>query len=91
MFEYYGLVKLAIEIGSDILPDASLPVTCISVILGSILSYFLYQFGLKASLNKNHLKYDINKEEVVEILKGNSDVSLQNIINQDQDSDINNE
>ena len=34
------------------MPDATIAVTCITVVIGSLLSYFLYQFGLKNSRNK---------------------------------------
>ena len=52
IFKYNQLTKLAIETGSPTLPDPTLPVTCVSLVLASFLSYCLYQFGLKNSRNK---------------------------------------
>lgn len=52
IFRYNQLTKLAIETGSPTLPDPTLPVTCVSLVLASFLSYCLYQFGLKNSRNK---------------------------------------
>lgn len=49
---YYSLVKLAIMCASAVAPDVTLAVTCVSVVLGAVLSYCLYQFGLKNSRNK---------------------------------------
>lgn len=37
------------------MPDATLPVTSITCLLGSILSYMTYQGALKTSLNKHGL------------------------------------
>lgn len=50
-FEYYRLSKLAIECNATP-PDAVLAVTCVTTVLASLLSYCLYQFGLKNSRNK---------------------------------------
>lgn len=72
MIEYYTLVKVAIENGSDVIPDSTLAVTCITTILGTILSYCLYQGALKLSLNKNGLKVD----EVTGIVRQISDGEL---------------
>ena len=52
IFRYNQLTKLAIETGSPTLPDPTLAVTCVSLVLASFLSYCLYQFGLKNSRNK---------------------------------------
>lgn len=52
IWKYYSLVELAIETGSDALPDSTLPVTGITSILVPIISYLLYQFKLKNSRNK---------------------------------------
>lgn len=73
--EYYTLCRLAIEENST-MPDATLAVTCVTTILASLVSYCLYNFGLKNSLNKNHLTIDdvtgfispINKSELSETL-----------------------
>lgn len=53
--EYYSLCKLAIIYQSAVMPDATLPVTSITCLLGSILSYMTYQGALKTSLNKHGL------------------------------------
>ena len=52
ILRYNSLTELAIESGSPTLPDPTLPVTCVTVLLASFLSYCLYQFGLKNSRNK---------------------------------------
>ena len=49
--EYYKLSRLAIETGGSC-PDPTLAVTAMSVVIGAILSYLLYQMGLKNSRNK---------------------------------------
>ena len=68
MGAYYTLVKLAIQSGNEILPDATLPVTCITTILGAVISYCLYQFGLKANRNKYGIDEDGQPfEEKVEL------------------------
>lgn len=56
--EYYALAKLAILSESGVYPDSTLAVTCVSVVLGSLLSYLLYQGALKTSLNRNKLTVD---------------------------------
>lgn len=58
IYEYYSLTQLAITTGSMLLPDPTIAVTCITVVIGALLSYFLYQFGLKNSRNK----YGIDNE-----------------------------
>lgn len=58
IIKYYSLTKLAITTAASILPDAAIPIACISTILGTILSYCLYQGLLKNSLNKNKLTID---------------------------------
>ena len=55
--EYYRLCKIAIETFST-MPDATLAVTCVSTVIASLLSYLLYQAGLKNSRNK----YGIDSE-----------------------------
>ena len=49
--EYYKLVKLAIQ-NNTTMPDATLPVACVTTIIAALLSYALYHFGLKNSRNK---------------------------------------
>lgn len=58
ILRYYSLTKLAIETGSAVTPDATLAVTCVSMLLGAFLSYCLYQFGLKNSRNKYGIDSD---------------------------------
>lgn len=53
-YKYYELCQLAIELNT-MMPDASLPITGITGLLGSILGYLTYQGVLKNSLNKNGL------------------------------------
>ena len=50
-YEYYQLAAEAIKLNS-IMPDATLAVTAMSVVVGALLSYLLYQMGLKNSRNK---------------------------------------
>lgn len=56
--QYFALTRLAIVNNSTVLPDVTLPVTAITCLLGSILSYLIYQGSLKMSLNKNGLCVD---------------------------------
>ena len=50
-YKYYQLAAEAIKLNS-IMPDATLAVTAMSVVVGALLSYLLYQMGLKNSRNK---------------------------------------
>ncbi|MGM9602431.1 MAG: hypothetical protein ACI3W5_12735 [Faecousia sp.] len=50
--EYYRLTELAIETGSAAVPDATLPIAGLTAIIAPIVSYLLYQVGLKNSRNK---------------------------------------
>ena len=52
IYKYYSLTEQAILAGAMLLPDPTIAVTCITVVIGALLSYFLYQFGLKNSRNK---------------------------------------
>lgn len=56
-FEYYRLTKYAIEVGGAA-PDSTLAVVCVSTVLASLLSYLLYQLGLKSSRNKYGIDSD---------------------------------
>lgn len=56
-FEYYRLVQLAIELNST-MPDVSLAVVCVSTVIAALLSYLLYQLGLKTSRNKYGIDSD---------------------------------
>lgn len=58
VFRYYSLVQLAIAGGSSVIPDASLPIAGISFILAPLISYLLYQGGLKNSRNKYGIDED---------------------------------
>lgn len=49
---YYSLAQAAIDGGSINMPDAALPIAGLTMIISPILSYVLYQFGLKNSRNK---------------------------------------
>lgn len=50
--EYYRLMELAIETCSMATPDATLPIAGLTAIIAPIVSYLLYQVGLKNSRNK---------------------------------------
>jgi TRAP-type C4-dicarboxylate transport system permease small subunit len=52
VMRYYSLVKLAIENNSSSLPDAALPIAGVTFVFSPLLSYLLYQWGLKNSRNK---------------------------------------
>lgn len=55
---YYELVELAITTQSSVVPDASVAVTCVQVVIAALLSYLLYQAGLKHSRNKYGIDAD---------------------------------
>lgn len=62
--EYYTLAKLAIKYNTA-MPDIALAVTCVTTVIAALLSYCLYQFGLKNSRNKYGIGEDgepYNKE-----------------------------
>ena len=50
--KYQRLMELAISSGSEAVPDSALPIAGITMIVSPILSYLLYQAGLKNSRNK---------------------------------------
>ena len=50
-YQYYKLAEQAVQLNT-IMPDATLAVTAMSVVVGALLSYLLYQMGLKNSRNK---------------------------------------
>ena len=50
-YEYYVLAEQAIELNSS-MPDPTLAVTSMGTVIGALLSYLLYQMGLKNSRNK---------------------------------------
>lgn len=62
--EYYALAKLAIQLNS-IMPESTLAVVCVTTILGAVLSYCLYQWGLKNSRNK----YGVDPEGTPFVMK----------------------
>lgn len=55
---YYYLCELAISEESAVVPDASIATTCISMVIGALMSYLLYQAGLKNSRNKYGIDAD---------------------------------
>lgn len=55
--KYYELCEYAIEYGA-MMPDATLAVTSVTTVIASLMSYLLYQMGLKNSRNK----YGIDSE-----------------------------
>lgn len=64
--KYYELTKLAIETNSTTTPDAALPIAGISFIFAPVLSYLLYQAGLKNSRNK----YGVDSEGQPYLIQG---------------------
>ena len=55
---YYKLVELAITSQSVIVPDATLPVAFVTTVIGSLISYLIYQAKLKDSRNKHGIDED---------------------------------
>lgn len=55
--EYYKLCARAVDAGT-IMPDATLAVTCVTTVIASLVSYLLYQAGLKNSRNKYGIDAD---------------------------------
>ena len=55
--EYYKLCKIAIELSST-MPDVTLAVVSVSTVIASLISYLLYQAGLKNSRNKYGIDAD---------------------------------
>lgn len=77
-WEYYQLVREAISLDSSVMPDATLAVTAMSVVVGALLSYLLYQMGLKNSRNKYGVDeegnpYRVNMADTYEETEENSD------------------
>lgn len=56
--KYYNLIQMSIEINSSVMPDAALPIAGISFIFAPMMSYLLYQGGLKNSRNKYGIDAD---------------------------------
>ena len=83
--EYYTLVQMAIENESSVTPDVSLPVTCITVILGAILSYCLYKGVLKHSLNKNKLTIDKATGVVKSLMDNDLYGAVENVTEDDEE------
>lgn len=52
MIRYYQLMELAITEQSAVAPDPGVAVACITTVIGALMSYLLYQAGLKNSRNK---------------------------------------
>ena len=55
--EYYRLCQIAIE-NMSVMPDATLAVTSVATVIASLMSYLLYQAGLKNSRNKYGIDAD---------------------------------
>lgn len=90
--EYYRLVKIAMEMESPIMPDSTLAVTCVTAVIGTLLTYLLYQGALKTSLNKNHLKID-NTTGIVSAIQNNNfmdavDLKKEEIIDENSEEQI---
>lgn len=52
MIRYYQLVELSITEQSTVAPDPGVAVACVTTVIGALMSYLLYQAGLKNSRNK---------------------------------------
>ena len=55
---YFELTEMAIVNQSAIVPDATLPVAYVTTVIAALLSYLLYQAGLKNSRNKYGIDAD---------------------------------
>lgn len=55
--EYYNLCKISIRLNSS-MPDVTLAVVSVSTVIASLVSYLLYQAGLKNSRNKYGIDED---------------------------------
>jgi len=55
--KYYQLCEKAIDT-MGIMPDSTLAVTCVGTVIASLVSYLLYQAGLKNSRNKYGIDAD---------------------------------
>lgn len=55
--KYYDLCARALELNAT-MPDATLAVTCVGTVIASLVSYLLYQAGLKNSRNKYGIDAD---------------------------------
>ena len=49
IIKYFSLVEYAIAMGAQVIPDGTVPVAAISIIVSAFVSYCMYQFGLKNS------------------------------------------
>ena len=56
-FQYYRLCNLAIE-NFSVMPDPTLAVACVTTVIAALVSYLLYQAGLKNSRNKYGIDAD---------------------------------
>ena len=75
--EYYELCNIAI-LNDGSMPDSTLAVTCVTVVIGSLVSYLLYNGFLKNSRNKygvdsEGVPYDMISEEEVNDFKNDFD------------------
>jgi hypothetical protein len=55
--QYYRLCEIALECEA-VAPDPTLAVTCVTTVIASLVSYLLYQAGLKNSRNKYGIDAD---------------------------------
>lgn len=55
--QYYILCELAIRMNS-VMPDVTLAVVSVTTVIASLISYLLYQMGLKNSRNKYGIDAD---------------------------------
>ena len=59
IYTYFELCKLAIMYNSMSMPDATLPVTSITALLGSILSYLIYHLNQPLFSNSSILLFHL--------------------------------
>lgn len=89
VIDYHSLQRLAITSGSE-MPVAEVTIECIRGIIGTILIYCGYQFGLKSSRNKygvdkNGIPYMERIRELYEEMKSNHDEENTDIIENEDD------
>ena len=85
--KYYELCRAAID-NFSILPDPTLAVACVTTVIASLVSYLLYQAGLKNSRNKYGIDEDGQpfKLKELDIEEEVDDLSLQDTENKKENN-----
>lgn len=78
--EYYNLVRIAMEYGT-VVPDVTLAVVSVTTVIASLISYLLYQAGLKNSRNKYGVDadgqpYRVKQEDYEESAEDHKDTDV---------------